>query len=67
MDVKSYKEAAGDLSNPKASPAQKQAAFNTIIEIMKRNAPDLDWDSVSSGKGSGSGTTSSGNKYKKVQ
>ena len=65
QDVKSYKEAAGRLADPKVPAAQKQAAFNTIVEIMRRNAPDLNWDGV--GKGSGSGTTSSGNKYKKVQ
>lgn len=65
QDVKSYKEAAGRLADPKVPAAQKQAAFNTIVEIMRRNAPDLNWDGV--GKSSGSGTTSSGNKYKKVQ
>jgi hypothetical protein len=43
LDVKSYKEAAGQLADPKVPASQKQAAFNTIIEIMKRNAPELDW------------------------
>lgn len=67
QDVKSYKEAAGRLADPNVPAAQKQAAFNTIVEIMKRNAPDLDWASLGTGKSTGSGTTSSGNKYKKVQ
>ena len=49
MDVKTYKAAAGQLDDPTVPAAQKQAAFNTIIDIMKRNAPDLDWNSVSSG------------------
>ena len=44
MDVKSYKEAAGRLADNTIPPSQKQAAFNTILEIMKRRAPDLDWD-----------------------
>lgn len=43
LDVKSYKEAAGKLADPTVPASQKQAAFDTIIEIMKRNAPDLDW------------------------
>ena len=67
-DVDSYKAAAGDLANPEIPAAQKQAAFNTIIEIMKRRAPDLDWDSaLGTGGKAGSGTTASGNKFKKVQ
>jgi hypothetical protein len=49
IDVKSYKEAAGKLADPNVPTAQKQAAFNTIIGIMKRNAPGLDWDSVAKG------------------
>ena len=66
-DVAAYKEAAGRLSDPNVPAAQKQAAFNTIVEIMKRNAPDLNWGSVGGGATAGGGTTSSGNKYKKVQ
>ena len=45
-DVASYKEASGKLADPTVPAAQKQAAFNTIIEIMKRNAPELDWASI---------------------
>lgn len=54
IDVKSYKEAAGQLADPKIPASQKQAAFNTIIEIMKRNAPELDWsayETTPAGKG----------------
>lgn len=43
IDVQSYKEAAGQLADPTVPAAQKQAAFNTIIDIMKRNAPDVDF------------------------
>jgi hypothetical protein len=46
-DVATYKEAAGRLADPTVPSAQKQAAFATIVEIMKRNAPGLNWDSVS--------------------
>jgi hypothetical protein len=45
-DVDAYRDAAGRLADPKTPTAQKQAAFDTIISIMKRNAPGLDWDSV---------------------
>ena len=65
-DVAAYKEAAGRLSDPTIPAAQKQAAFNTIVEIMKRNAPDLNWGSLDNAKAS-AGTTASGNKFKKVQ
>jgi len=51
LDVKSYKEAAGKLNDPTIPAAQKQAAFSTIVEIMKRNAPDLNWDSVAGNQG----------------
>lgn len=49
IDVKAYKEAAGKLADPTVPTSQKQAAFDTIISIMKRNAPDLDWASVEKG------------------
>ena len=42
-DVDAYKRAAGDLANPKISPMKKQAAFNTILEILQRNAPEVNW------------------------
>lgn len=43
LDVKSYKEAAGRLSDPKVPVDQKKAAFATILEILQRNAPDVNW------------------------
>lgn len=43
IDVDSYKEASGKLSDPTVPVAQKKAAFATIIEILKRNAPDINW------------------------
>lgn len=51
-DVASYKEASGKLADPTVPSAQKQAAFETIIEIMKRNAPELDWASIEKPSGS---------------
>ena len=47
-DVKAYQDAAGALADPTVPADQKQAAFATIIEIMKRNAPDLDWSKYES-------------------
>jgi hypothetical protein len=64
-DVKSYKEASGRLSDPTVTAKAKQAAFDTILEIMRRRAPELDWDKAMGG--GAEGTTASGNKYKKVQ
>lgn len=49
IDVQSYKEAAGQLADPKVPAKQKQAAFNTIIDIMERNAPGMDWSQFKSG------------------
>jgi ketosteroid isomerase-like protein len=63
-DVEAYKEAAGKLADPKIPPAQKQAAFRTIVEILRRNAPELDWSKYDSPQSSG--TTSSGNRYRRV-
>lgn len=51
IDVQSYKEAAGQLSDPKVPAKQKQAAFNTIIDIMERNAPEMDWSQFRQGGG----------------
>ena len=50
IDVESYKEAAGQLSDPKVPAKQKQAAFNTIIDIMERNAPGMDWSQYKTGE-----------------
>ena len=66
-DVASYREAAGKLSDPKVPPDQKQAAFNTIIEILKRNAPTLDWDSVAGSAKTNAGTTSTGIKWERAK
>ena len=56
-DVASYKEAAGRLADPTIPAAQKQAAFNTIIDIMRRNAPELDWDKALGNKPAAGGPT----------
>ena len=44
LDVQSYKDASGKLSDPSVPVRQKQAAFATIIEILKRNAPEINWN-----------------------
>ena len=62
-DVDAYKEAAGKLADPNTPNETRAAAFKTILEINAKYAPDLDW---TFGK-SETGTTSSGNKYKKVK
>jgi len=43
IDVQSYKDASGKLSDPTIPVRQKQAAFNTVIDILKRQAPDVNW------------------------
>jgi hypothetical protein len=45
IDVETYKQAAGKLSDPKVPHKQKVAAFQEIIKINKKYAPNLDWDS----------------------
>lgn len=43
-DVATYKEAAGSLADPTKSIASRQAALQTIINMNKQYAPELDWN-----------------------
>ena len=62
-DVASYTAAAGRLKDPTIPVEQRISAFQTIIDINKKYAPNLDW---SFGQAQ-TGQTSSGNKFRKVQ
>lgn len=67
-DVQLYQTAAGDFANPKEPPEVRLAALQGMITLLKKydKAGKNDW-TFGEGKPAGSGTTSSGNKYKKVQ
>lgn len=54
IDVASYQAAAGKLADPKTPNATRAAAFQTIINLNKKYAPELDWSF--SGKGAGATT-----------
>lgn len=43
IDVASYQAAAGKLADPNTPNATRVAAFQTIINLNKKYAPDLDW------------------------
>jgi hypothetical protein len=66
-DVEAYKAAAGKLSDPATPNATRAAAFKTIVDLNQKYFPALDWTFSSKPAESGGGTTSSGNKYKRVQ
>lgn len=51
IDVASYQAAAGKLADPNTPNATRAAAFQTIINLNKKYAPELDW--TFSGKGPG--------------
>lgn len=72
-DTNLYVEAAGDFANPKKTQAERLAALQGMIFILKKYDKEgkNDWtyggqDPTQQGKAE-PGTTSSGNKYKKVQ
>ena len=50
LDVKSYKEASGQLADPTVPAEQKQAALRSVISILNKYAPDLDWSKAYRGK-----------------
>jgi hypothetical protein len=73
LDVQIYSQAAGDFANDKLPVAQRLAALQGMVVMMKKydKAGTNDWtyggqDPTQQGKAE-PGTTSSGNKYKKVQ
>jgi hypothetical protein len=45
-DVAVYKEAAGQIGDPSIPAGVRMAALSTIVDINKKYAPNLDWDSV---------------------
>lgn len=71
IDVQMYKQAAGDFNNRKLPVEDRLAALDALRTILQRydKAGKNDWTFGAGGQGggAGSGTTSSGNKYKRVQ
>ena len=45
-DVAVYKEAAGQIGDPSIPAGVRMAALTTIVDLNKKYAPNLDWDSV---------------------
>jgi hypothetical protein len=72
-DTNLYVEAAGDFANPKKTQAERLAALQGMIFILKKYDKEgkNDWSFGGSNPAQENkaqpGTTSSGNKYKKVQ
>lgn len=72
-DTNLYVEAAGDFSNPKKTQGERLAALQGMIFILKKYDKEgkNDWtyggNSPAEQNKAQPGTTSSGNKYKKVQ
>lgn len=72
-DVQVYKQAAGDFGNASKPVATRLAALDAMITILKKydKAGKNDWTFGSGSKEQsapqGTGTTSSGNKYKRVE
>lgn len=66
-DVQVYRQAAGDFANDKEPVSVRLAALDSMVSILKKydKANNNDW-SFGAGQ-AGTGTTSSGNKYKRVQ
>jgi len=66
-DVRLYQQAAGDLSNSNKPISVRLAALQAITQVLKKYDKEgkNDW-TFGEGKPAGTGTTSSGNKYKRV-
>jgi hypothetical protein len=64
-----YKQAAGDFNNRNLPIEDRLAALGALNTILQRydKAGKNDWTYGTGGSSSSTGTTSSGNKYKKVQ
>lgn len=69
IDVQMYKQAAGDFNNRQLPIEDRLAALGALNTILQRydKAGKNDWTYGTGGSGASTGTTSSGNKYKKVQ
>ena len=65
-DVRLYQQAAGDLANSNKPVATRLAALQAITQVLKKYDKEgkNDW---TFGEGQSSNTTSSGNKFKRVQ
>jgi len=66
-DVQTYMKAAGDFSNDKKPASVRLAALQAMVSVLKKYDKEgkNDW-SFGEGQSTGSGTTTSGNKYKRV-
>ena len=69
IDVQMYKQAAGDFNNRNLPVEDRLAALGALNTILQRydKAGKNDWTYGTGGTSSNTGTTSSGNKFKKVQ
>ena len=69
IDVQMYKQAAGDFNNRTLPIEDRLAALGALNTILQRydKAGKNDWTYGTGGASSNTGTTSSGNKFKKVQ
>jgi len=67
-DVKQYQRAAGDFANAEKPVKTRLAALQGMISLLKKYDKEgkNDW-SFGEGKPAGTGTTTSGNKYKRVE
>lgn len=67
-DVQTYMKAAGDFQNDKKPASVRLAALQAMVTVLKKydKANRNDW-TFGEGKQSNTGTTSSGNKYKRVE
>lgn len=69
-DVELYERAAGDFANPNKPVKTRLAALNAMTNLLKKYDKEgkNDWTfGASETKNKDAGTTSSGNKYKRVQ
>ena len=69
IDVQMYKQAAGDFNNRKLPVEDRLAALDALRTILQRydTAGKNDWTFGSAAQSQGTGTTQSGNKFKRVQ
>ena len=69
IDVQQYRQAAGEFNNRQLPIEDRLAALGVLNSILQRydKAGKNDWTYGTGGASSNTGTTSSGNKYKKVQ
>lgn len=68
-DVQEYARQAGDFANPKLTVRERLAALDAMETLLKKydKAGNNDWTFGRGESTTGGGTTSSGNKFKRVQ